>query len=366
MNTREIRIAAAVLRKEVGPSWPLFLLKCLMRKRAMFSSTHWAKEDTAEAQFVNRLALPAAIYLTLSEKVGRGEALRVVSKIVVPVGCCEQWDNLRSLGIEDKKGIERLRKFYDFMGEGGSGQFVRRELVEDSDELLHYEVRDCLFVRFYEQVGMLELATLFCKVDKAFFPTAIPDYGFSRGDSWKNTAAYRKDHCVFRFEEKKSPVGGKCISETPLLDFTHPEIQMLFEELDLPYKPDGRKISLSYEYVKREIRAGSGAGERIPASKVLQERRGDSTAKTILFMALLRAGGIPCQAHFATTGEGITAWAEVFYQGEWVSAARWTDDGGAPVGPGGWREEDVSTWKELILQDHGVFDSPDVFYGGGS
>jgi hypothetical protein len=366
MKARAIKIAAAVLRKEIGPSWPLFLLKCLMRGRAIFNSTHWAKQDTAEAQYASRLALPAAIYSILSEKVGRGEAFRVISEIVVPIGCCEQWDNLRSLGIEDKKGIERLRAFYDFMGESGVGQFVHRKLLEDNDELLRYEVRDCLFVHFYEQLGMLELATLFCKVDRAFFPAAIPNYEFSRGDSWKNTAAYGKDHCVFRFEKKKSPVGEKYISKTPLLDFTLPRIQMLFEELDLAYKPDGKKIGLSYEYVKREIRAGHSAGKRKPASKVLQKRRGDSMTKTILFMALLRAGGIPCRAHFATASEGIQAWAEVFYRGEWVGAARWTGYGGAPVGPGGWKEEDASTWEKLVLQDHGVFDSPDAFYRSDS
>ena len=247
-----------------------------MRKRAIFNSTHWAKEDTAEARYVSRLALTAAIYSALSEKVGRGEAFRVVSKIVLPIGCCEQWDNLRSLGIEDKNGIERLKKFYGFMGKGGSGQFVRRELVEDSDALLHYEVRECPFVRFYEDVGMLELATLFCKVDKAFFPAAIPDYEFSRGDTWENTAAYKKDHCVFRFEKKRSLVDEEYISETPLLDFIHPEIQMLFEELDLPYKPDGKKIGLSYEYVKREIRADRSTGERKPASKVLRGQHGQN------------------------------------------------------------------------------------------
>ena len=363
MKIREMKITTTVLRNEVGPLWIFVLIKCLIRKRVIFNSTHWARQNTVEARFASRLAFTAAVYSVLSEMFDRDEAFRIVSKIIVPIGACEQWDNLRSLDVENKNGIERLGKFYDFMGEGGSGQFVRRKLVERSDKLLQFEVRECLFARFFEQVGMLELATLLCKVDRAFFPTAIPDYEFSRNDSWENTAAYKKDHCEFKFEKKNSFVDEKYIRETLLLDFTHPGIQMLYEDLDLPYKTDEKKINFIYEYVKREIKAANSAGKIKPASKVLKQRRGSNTKKTILFMALLRAGGVPCRVHFVTTSKGIQSRAEIFYQGEWVGIARWIDHGGiAPVDYGAWGQENTNAWGVSVLDDHGVFDSPDSFY----
>ncbi len=357
-----MRIITAVLRKEIGRPWPLLLLECMMKRGALFRSTHWAKENTAESRYVSRLAPIAGLYRILSERVGRGEAFRIVSRMAVPIGVCEQWDNLRSLGIEGKRGIERLRAFYDFMGEGGSGQFVTRELVAESREHVQYEVQDCPFARFFKEVGMLELATLFCKVDRAFFPSAIPDYEFSRGDSWGNTSAYRKDHCVFSFTMKGNPPDERYIEETRLLDYTHPAIQMLYEELDLPYRSDREKISHFYEYVRREIRPLRHTGKRKPASMILRKHRGDDISKTILFMALLRASGIPCRARFATTSEGIQSWAEVSLRDELVHTARWTDDGdGASADPVGWEKGDGNAWNESLIEDHGVFDSPDDF-----
>lgn len=357
-----MRIITAVLREEIGRTWPLLLLKCLMKKGALFRSTHWAKENTAESRYVRRLAPIASLYSILSERVGRGEAFRIVSRMAVPIGVCEQWDNLRSLGIEGKRGIERLRAFYDFMGEGGSGQFVTRELVAESSECIQYEVRDCPFARFFREVGMLELATLLCKVDRAFFPSAIPDYEFSRGDSWGNTSAYRKEHCVFRFARKDNPPDEPYIRETRLLDYTHPAIQMLVEELDLPYRSDREKISHLYEYVRREIRPVRYTRKRRPASMILRKHRGDDISKTILFMALLRAGGIPCRARFAATDEGMRSWASVYCRDEWVRTARWTDDGdGASAAPVGWEKEEVNAWSESLIEDRGVFDSPDDF-----
>jgi hypothetical protein len=362
MKTREIKIMSAVLRREIGRSWPLLLLKSIIKKPALFKSTHWEKENSAESRYVSRLAPIASLYRILSERVGRGEAFRIVSRMAVPIGVCEQWDNLRSLGIEGKRGIERLRAFYDFMGEGGSGQFVTRELVEESGEHLHYEVQDCPFARFFAEVGMLELATLFCKVDKAFFPSAIPDYEFSRGNSWGNTSAYRKEHCVFSFKKKRNPPDERYIRETPLLDYTQPAIQILVEELDLPYRSDREKISHFYEYVRREIRPVRHAKKRKPASTILRKHRGDDIAKTVLFMALLRAGGIPCRARFAITGEGIKSWADIYCRKEWVSTARWTDDGdGASADPVGWEKEYGNAWNESLIDDQGVFDSPDDF-----
>ncbi len=366
MKKRERIIMAAVLRKEAGRSWPLLLLKCIVKKRSLFKATRWAKENTEESRYVSRLAPLAALYKILSERVGRGEALRIAARMFVPIGVCEQWDNLHSLNIEGERGVKRLMAFYNFMGEGGSGQFVNRVLVEDSGEGIKYKVRDCPFTRFFKEVGMLELATCICKIDNAFFPSAIPDYDFSRDGSWENTSAYGKDHCIFCFIRKKNPPDERYMQKTPLLDYTHPHIQMLFEELNLPYRCDREKISHLYEYVRRGVRAdrcAKSVAKRRTASMVLRSRRGDDVSKTILFMALLRAAGIPCRAHFAATGEGVKSRVDVYSGNRWISVARWTDDcNGVGYQPVGWEiEETENSLGGPPFEYLGVFDSPDDF-----
>lgn len=202
MKMKEIKFIKSVLSKEIGWSWPLFLIKCLIRKRSVFNNTYWANEKGAESKFAKRLSISAVIFLNLIEKMGKERAFEIMRKILVPTSCNEQWKNLSSLNISHKKSMDKLFAFYDFMGKGGVGQFVQRTLIKQDDNILHYEVRNCIFARFYKETGMPELTQLFCEVDKEFFPKAFPGIKFHRGDSWENTIAYGKDHCEFIFEKK--------------------------------------------------------------------------------------------------------------------------------------------------------------------
>ncbi|MBN1534371.1 MAG: L-2-amino-thiazoline-4-carboxylic acid hydrolase [Spirochaetes bacterium] len=332
-------------------------------QRRLFSKTHWAHEDTEEFRYVRRLAPLAALYRIISERVGQGEALRIAARMFVPIGVCEQWDNLRSLGVEGKRGIERLRAFYNFMEEGGSAQFVNRELLEGGEESVLYKVQDCPFTRFFKEAGMLELATCICKIDNAFFCSSIPDYAFSREDSWRNTSAYGKEYCLFSFRKKAATPDERYIGETPLLDYTHPAIQVLFEKLDLPYRSDREKISHFYEYVRREIRPVRHEKKRHPASAILRKGRGDDMSKTILFMALLRAGGIPCRVHFKKSDEGAVSCTELYFDNRWKVVAPWTD-GSDGVSPDqvGWERGGSGRRMESPGEDHAVYDSPDKFF----
>ena len=194
----------SVLSEEIGWRWPIFLIRALIRKISIFKSTHWAEQEVVEAEFANRLCMSAAIYLGLVERLGQDRAFEAMRRILVPIGCQEQLDNVNSLGVADKRGMDRLWAFYDFMGQGGVGRFVERTIVRKSDDVLHYEVRGCFFDRFYREVGMPELTKLFCEVDTEFFTQAFPEFRFHRGDSLENTVAYGKDHCVFIFEGRDS------------------------------------------------------------------------------------------------------------------------------------------------------------------
>ncbi len=364
---RETAVITSVLKDELGFLWLPVLIKSALKKNRLLKDTKWSHDRSAEGKFARRLSILAALYMILKERYDQGTAFRILGRIIVPVGCCEQWQNLRGLNVGDRRGYERLKAFYNFMGEGGSGQFVKRRLSSDTEGLVQYEVRECLFARFFKEMGMLEVASLFCKIDRSFFPTAIPDYSFSRGDSWENSAAYGKDHCVFRFEKMKEPFDEAYIGETNLLNYTEPEIQLLYEQLDLSYKSDGEKIGQFYEYVKSQIRTDDLSKEPRPASVVQKRGRGSNHDKTVLFMALLRASGIPCRAHFVEEGGRAEAFTEVMLNGRWLKVRWWTDGKkGSGVFDSVWLD-DISVEKsEKDSGDLGVFSAPEDFYNRAS
>lgn len=204
MRIREMRVIGSVLREEIGSLWPIFFVRALRRKRSISKSTPWAEQKGVEAEFANRLCMSAAIYIGLVERLGKDRAFEVMRRILVPIGCEEQLDNVDSLGVADRRGMDRLWASYDFMGKGGVGSFVERTIIRNSDDVFHYEVRGCFFDRFYREVGMPELTKLFCEVDTEFFAEAFPELRFHRGDSLENTVAYGEDHCVFIFERRDS------------------------------------------------------------------------------------------------------------------------------------------------------------------
>ena len=204
MKISEIRTITSVLSREVGLRWPLILVKSLTRRREVLNSTRWAKEESTESEFARRLSISAAIYLNLLERTEKEKAFEIMRKILVPIGCDEQMDNLDALNVSNRPSMERLLAFYDFMGAGGVGQFVERKLIQKDEDRLHYEVRNCFFHRFYQEVGVPELAKLFCKVDEQFFPRAFPDFKFHRGGSSQNTVAYGRDRCVFIFDRRNT------------------------------------------------------------------------------------------------------------------------------------------------------------------
>jgi hypothetical protein len=74
ISKEQITILKSALKRELGKTWPLFLLSCLLKKKSLFSGTRWAKNSGAEAEFVKRLSIIASAYRTLAEKSGREKA----------------------------------------------------------------------------------------------------------------------------------------------------------------------------------------------------------------------------------------------------------------------------------------------------
>ena len=202
MKPKQIQTIKSILNASIGWSWPVVLLKALIKKRKIYSETRWAKATGSEAEFVKRICVAPALYIELAETIGKHKAFEVLERLLVSIGCQEQWDHLNSMEMPEPSGMGRLMAFNELMDQKGAPRFNRREYVKQDDKMCHFVITRCVFYDFFSEVGTPELTKLFCEVDRRFFPEAFPDFRFHRGDSWENTIAYGKDLCEFVFEKK--------------------------------------------------------------------------------------------------------------------------------------------------------------------
>jgi hypothetical protein len=203
VKVRELKTVREVLSDVdgVGHKWPFVVVKGLARKKSIFASTQWAREESRESDFVKRFSLASAIYLELVDRIGKEEAFEAMRRILVPIGCNEQWAHLRSLGKLPETPMGRLMAFHHLMDKKGAPQFNQREYSERSENACRFAIKRCVFYDFFTQTGTPDLTKLFCEVDRQFFTPAFPDLRFHRGDSWENTIAYGKESCTFIFEK---------------------------------------------------------------------------------------------------------------------------------------------------------------------
>ncbi|ETT77215.1 hypothetical protein C173_05226 [Paenibacillus sp. FSL R7-277] len=197
------------------------------------------------------------------------------------------------------------------------------------------------------------------------------------------------------------------LKETELLNYSHSLIRQIVHSRQWDSMSRKDQILGIYNYVRDEIRFGYNRADDIPASEVLQDGYGQCNTKGVLFMALLRAVGVPCRMHgFAidkklqkgamkgwyyklSPREIIHSWVEVLYEGKWLNIEGFILDipyltklqqkfeqcTGSFCGYGVatdnfqkpdiyWNENDTYVQKEGIVQDFGIYDSPDAFFSG--
>lgn len=195
------------------------------------------------------------------------------------------------------------------------------------------------------------------------------------------------------------------LKETSLLNFNDPSIQSLILGRGWREDSEKNKILSVYNYVRDDIRFGYNRDDKIPASLVLQDGYGQCNTKGILFMALLRAVGVPCRFHGFTikkelqkgaiTGiwykmapsEIVHSWIEILYHDSWLNLEgfildvqylkalqnKYKDCIGSFCGFGVatdnfknpdiyWNENDTYIQKEGIHRDLGTYDDPDSFF----
>ncbi len=198
---------------------------------------------------------------------------------------------------------------------------------------------------------------------------------------------------------------NRYLTETALLDFNHPSITRLVGARNWEMLDQYEKIGATYNFVKDEVAFGYSEADDIPASKVLEDCYGQCNTKSILLMALLRKIGVPCRIHgFAidkrvqkgavpeflyalSPGTLIHTWVEVSHRGQWLHLEGCILDPNYLAGvqalygnqsrgicgygaatediqnpPVRWQGTNTYVQKEAIVEDHGVFDSPDDLY----
>lgn len=193
--------------------------------------------------------------------------------------------------------------------------------------------------------------------------------------------------------------------ETNLLNYSDSAIQILIKSRGWDHLPVKEQILGIYNYVRDEILFGYNRADDIPASEVLKDGYGQCNTKGVLFMALLRAVGVPCRMHGFTIHKSLQkgamtswyyllspreilhSWVEVKYQGKWLNIEGFILDlsylnklqqkfkqcTGSFCGYGVatdnfqnpaiiWNENDTYVQKEGIERDFGLFDSADDFF----
>ena len=194
------------------------------------------------------------------------------------------------------------------------------------------------------------------------------------------------------------------LAPTRLLDFDAGRIAGLIEDRGWRDMAAFDRIGAIYDYVRNETAFGYNRADDIPASEVLSDGYGQCNTKGTLLMALLRGAGIRCRVHGFTIHKGLQrgvvpelvypitpeeilhSWVEVEFDGAWINLEGFilddaflnvlqttfsgtdslcgygagTDRLSAP--PVGWDGQDTYIQKTGIVQDFGVFDTPDAFY----
>ncbi len=195
---------------------------------------------------------------------------------------------------------------------------------------------------------------------------------------------------------------NRYLAQTPMLDFSNADIRQLIKNREWMKLDEFERIKSIYNFVRDEILFGYNVDDSIAASRVLKDGYGQCNTKGTLFMALLRACGIPCRIHgftiskelqkgamtglvYKTAPENIFhSWVEVFFENTWYELeafildlaylnklqARYSMCSGSFCGYGvatsdlqnpviDFERNNTYIQSEGITQDFGVYDCPD-------
>lgn len=195
------------------------------------------------------------------------------------------------------------------------------------------------------------------------------------------------------------------LKNTAMLNYNNQKITDLVNASKWKDLNEFDKISAIYDYVQNKILLGYNKHDKLTAIQVLDDGIGQCNTKATLIMALLRAVGVPCRLHGTKVTKVfqrslmpkimakfappliVHTWAEVYYNGEWLSLEGVITDKTYIKGlkkkfPNhkgkffdyavavkdfnhlqiDWTGEDTTVQQQAVVEDLGIFDTPDEFY----
>ncbi len=195
------------------------------------------------------------------------------------------------------------------------------------------------------------------------------------------------------------------LKNTAMLDFDAEDIQDLINSRNWRSLGEYDKIGAAFDFVRDEILLGYNKYDYLTATQALKDGYGQCNTKATLIMTLLRALGIPCRLHGSKVTKEfqrglmpkvmaklappliVHTWAEVYYNGEWLSLEGVIADKAYIAGLRkkfpehrgkffdyavavedfadlhiDWKGENTTVQQQAVVEDLGVFDTPDEFF----
>ena len=139
-----------------------------------------------------RLLIP--LIQTLGDAFGREKVLTVVRDTIVNIA------RQQGAALSRQMGGDSLIQFMDSLAYWTQDDALEIVLLENSDEVLSFNVTRCRYAELYESLGIREIGTVFsCARDFALIQGFNPDISLERTQTIMEGAPY----CDFRYRHQK-------------------------------------------------------------------------------------------------------------------------------------------------------------------
>jgi hypothetical protein len=139
-----------------------------------------------------RILIP--VINSLGDAFGRDEVLAVVRDTIVRIA------REQGAALSQQMGGKSLKHFVDSLAYWTQDNALEIDVIEESDEVLSFNVTRCRYAELYESLGIREIGTTFsCTRDFALIEGFNPDITLERTQTIMEGAP----HCDFRYRYKK-------------------------------------------------------------------------------------------------------------------------------------------------------------------
>ena len=169
-----------------------------LNDRGSAEKTMPADELNAKLGVLTRREVEARILIPVINAMGeafeRDEVLAIVRDTIVKIA------REQGAALSQQMGGDSLNNFVDSLAFWTQDQALEIDVIEESDDLLSFNVTRCRYAELYESLGIREIGTSFsCTRDFALIEGFNPDVSLERTQTIMEGAEY----CDFRYRRKK-------------------------------------------------------------------------------------------------------------------------------------------------------------------